>query len=714
MIRNINFVLLICIFFITIAQTDRLSAQSSGVSTPTKKEFKNYSYQGRHSSIELYATTDSYILHLKPNAGWRIFWKNPGDSGSPLKINWMQYPEGWNGNWKWPQPNRIQTNEEVNFGYKDSIYLISDSAHNNITNSEKTLSGEFRWMVCKEECETENAEITALDISKNPGMLSKLNSEISNLSHHYPIQKDPNWKFGFRTTSDKYIIELDFQNSDLDIKQSENPNIDFFPDDPGSVSAKLLNIRKVSDSVWEMDLSKPDHLESEPEILSGLLVIGDKSFDISIGKESSYFFIQAIIFAFLGGLLLNLMPCVFPILAMKAMSVVGSNNLLTKDRRKDSFFYAMGIIVFFWILFFVFAALKSGGSALGWGFQLQNPAFLFLLVLLFVFMGFQMLGWLEFSVGVSGKISQLTEKKGGSGSFFSGGLAVLVATPCTAPFMGTALAFALSESIWIGFPIFTALGLGMAIPIVVLQNSSFIAKRIPKPGPWMETFKEFLAFPLFLTAVWLLWILTGITDRNQGFFVLAGIIILVFILWAVKKVQRPAIKAILFASFLATIVSLSYDLVISHSSKQSSLSGKNLLTNPDSILNFGNSNENSEFAYGFDNATPYSKQILMSALKTKSPVFFYFTADWCVTCKYNEKTVFNLHSVKNKFLTNEVIVIKADWTNEDPAITEALESYGRNGVPLYVFFPERNRKNPKILPQILTKEILTQEMRLTQ
>lgn len=410
--------------------------------------------------------------------------------------------------------------------------------------------------------------------------------------------------------------------------------------------------------------------------------------------------LEATVFAFLGGIILNLMPCVFPVLAMKALTVVQSKNLSSKERWKDTGFYTLGILFFFWVLYFLFLILKAGGSSLGWGFQLQNPGFIFILVFFFLFMAFQMLGWIEFSLGVSGRLARLSSSKSSLGSFISGGVAVLVATPCTAPFMGSALAFAFSSSPFIGFIVFSSLGLGMALPLILVQNVPFLSKFLPKPGAWMLTFKEILAFPLLLTAAWLFWVFMGISGKDESFYILACIVFLFFLIWLSKKIDKPLIRSLVFSFLIISIFGIAY------STEKQSKAANSFWKTP------GNLFQKELWETGYESSVSYSDSNLQLALESEQPVFLYFTADWCVSCKYNEKTVFRTDSILKYLKDNKVLVLKADWTNEDPEISKALESYGRNGVPLYVFYKNGKKSLPIFLSQILTPDIAIQEFNL--
>lgn len=652
-------------------------------------------FQGKHSSAELVllaGENDSYlVLDMEPSPGWHLYWKNPGDSGSSLLVDWKSLPQPLDGSWSWPYPVRIELGSIQNFGYESRFRLISSIPKpiNQEDLRKNPIRGLFQWSVCKEECVVESAELTARVLTPNltdyKPYLSSIKKELETI---HPRKMENHWKASFQEKDNHYGLELELGESFPNgIKQ-----IEFFPIQKEILSTDRPSIRQISNTLYEIDLKKVKDSEDEPDLLTGLFVLDGVPYEISFSRETSYFFLQAIIFAFLGGLLLNLMPCVFPILTMKAMSVVQSSSMESKQKRKDSIFYSLGIISFFWLLYLIFLGIKAGGSSLGWGFQLQNPSFVFLLALLFVLMGFQMMGWIEMTVGVKGSLANLTDKKGHWGSYFSGALAVLVATPCTAPFMGSALAYAFSESPIAGLSIFTSLGLGMAVPVALLQNSKLVAKWIPKPGEWMNTFKELLAFPLFLTAVWLLWVLAGVTNRNDAFYALAGIIIILLLIWVFKKIKKPTKKTLLLSFILATI--LGFALTIQPVKKLSSINSSKI-------------NSQSAIKFGFENHINYSTDNLKQALETNHSVFLYFTADWCVTCKYNERSVLATEEIESFFKENKILVVKADWTNEDPEITKALESFGRSGVPLYIFYPKEKKSNPKILPQLLSTANLT-------
>ena len=382
--------------------------------------------------------------------------------------------------------------------------------------------------------------------------------------------------------------------------------------------------------------------------------------------------LNMILLALAGGVILNLMPCVLPVLSLKALSLTSGHNL--KEQKQHGWSYTLGVMTTFVTIAAVLLAVRAGGQAVGWGFQLQTPWFVTALILLFLVMGLSLSGLVEFGGKWMGMGQNLTSGTSLQSSYFTGVLASVVASPCTAPFMATALGFALAQPALIALSIFAALGLGMALPFLLLSYVPKLGEYLPKPGAWMETFKQALAFPLYLTALWLLWVL----GRQLGSSSMAGIAIaglgIIFIYWLSvhSKTIRP------FGHVLAL-------LVVGYASWNISQ-----VTPPEN----GGLSESSVWE-------SYSPERLKELRQAGEPVFVNMTADWCITCKANEKRVFTeerLQDMKDKGIT----LIQGDWTNYNPEITKLLEEYGRGGVPLYVLFPSGTDGEAKVLPQILS------------
>lgn len=384
-----------------------------------------------------------------------------------------------------------------------------------------------------------------------------------------------------------------------------------------------------------------------------------------------------LVFALLGGIILNLMPCVFPILSIKALSLTTA-HLSNHGKHLHGLAYTLGIILSFMAIAALLMLLRSAGEAIGWGFQLQSPLFVGVLIYLFVLMGLGFSGQLTFGTRLMSLGQNATQGQGLTASFMTGLLATLVASPCTAPFMGTALGFALTQPNWIAMSTFAALGLGMALPMLLLSWWPGMAEKMPKPGPWMERFKELLAFPLYLSATWLLWVLGRQAGSDTVAAVICGIVLILFSLWLLKL--NKASPASRFMITAAVIILVIIALILPWQTNKSS-------NNSDAVWQ------------------PYSAATLQSLRNNGQAVFVNLTADWCITCLANEKLALSSDQFIATLQANNITYLKGDWTNYNPAITKLLNQHHRSGVPLYLFYPE-GAEEPQILPQILTESIV--------
>ena len=381
-----------------------------------------------------------------------------------------------------------------------------------------------------------------------------------------------------------------------------------------------------------------------------------------------------LLLAFAGGAILNLMPCVFPILSLKVLSFASSTD---EDRHLQSWVYTAGVVLSFVLVAAVLIGLQQAGNAVGWGFQLQSPGFVIALAYLFIAMGLSLSGVIEFGGSLMNVGSGLANRGGTSGSFFTGVLAVVVASPCTAPFMGTALGFAVSQPPMIGLLVFAALGAGMAAPLLLFSYSGAARAMMPKPGPWMETLKQFLAFPLYATALWLFWVAGRQTGINTMSAALAGALMLALGLWlwdhrSWRKVATIACIGVAIA--LGAVRGLD-----------------------------GGPGTSTEFA---DGKVRWSERNVIALREQGKAVFVDVTADWCITCKANEAAVLFTEDISLAFESSGVVYMIADWTNHNAEIAALLEKHGRTGIPLYLMYPADPDAEPLILPQILTKSIV--------
>jgi len=402
----------------------------------------------------------------------------------------------------------------------------------------------------------------------------------------------------------------------------------------------------------------------------------------SQGKQS---LLLMMLFALMGGFILNLMPCVFPVLSIKALSFMSSAHS-AKHLQWHSWVYTAGIICSFLVLVLVLMLLRSAGEVVGWGFQLQSPVFIALLVYLFFVLGLSLSGFFTIGSRWVGLGQQLTEGKETKSAFFTGVLAVLVSSPCSVPFMGVALGYALTQSGLETVLVFSALGFGLALPFIVLSHFPALANRLPKPGPWMERLKQFLAFPLYLTVVWLLWVLGHQAGSDAVTLLLAGMVLLVFAIWLYQPASTGGSVSLL-SRLLAVAVIVTAFVVPFMGLGQNASAQEKSIVNSDSFWQ------------------PYNEETLKRLRTEGKPVFVELTADWCITCLMNEKAALHRDSVMLEMENKGVVYLRGDWTNGDAAITAVLKKFQRGGVPLYLLYLP-GKDFPVILPQLLTEDIV--------
>lgn len=398
----------------------------------------------------------------------------------------------------------------------------------------------------------------------------------------------------------------------------------------------------------------------------------------SPSTTDSGWIVKAIIFALLGGMILNLMPCVFPVLSIKVMSLAAA------DRTRlaiHGWAYTLGIVVCFVGFAIALLLARKGGEAIGWGFQLQSPGLIAALAYLFFVMGLSMSGLINFGSSWMGAGQNLTQKSGLSGSFFTGVLAAVVASPCTAPFMGAALGFALTQPAIACLAVFAALGFGMALPLLVLCYLPALAARLPKPGAWMDNLKQFLAFPLYLSAIWLLWVFGRQTSVSGMAALCAGAVAIAFGCWLLGREARGFWQLVRRFCIAASWIMAT-------------------------VLVWQGAESREQKATTDSRWQAYTPELVASLRAEGRPVFINLTADWCLTCLANERIALHTRATEQAFDKLNVATIKGDWTNTDPKITELLQEYGRSGVPLYLWFPANTSEKAIILPQLLTQNLL--------
>jgi len=598
-------------------------------------------------------------LHIQSIPGWHVYWQNPGDSGAPPEIGSTTDDVEISG-MSWPVPQPIQEGPFTVYGYKGEVTIPFT-----LKSSSKNLDINVNWLICEEICVPESGDfaITLSASTADQAFVAKAREAVPGTNHEtgtfYQDAKHiyiglPE-KLGAEELADGYhlfpVTDQLISNQQVQkVMQSTQdqyvikvPTSDFMIDDLQQFTG-LIQGRDGPVYVTFDHTPTPFSLE-RPEPDTGLIWI--------------------ILAAFLGGAILNLMPCVFPILSIKILSYVKKAGKNKKHIREEGLSFTAGVMLSFIAIAFLLVGLKSAGHELGWGFQLQSPEFILGLIFLFFFMSLSLSGFIELGTSLMGVGNHLTQKPGHKGAFFSGILATIVATPCMGPFMATAIGFALSQSNIIIFTIFLALGFGMAAPYLLLTLYPRLLVSLPKPGPWMDTFKEAMAWPLYLTVVGLVWVLSQQIGATGVLAALTGCTLIGFGVWLNRKLHGKA--GLIGALTLALLLATGY---------QAGQPPVNLAK------------------------VPYSAEQLTAYRDSSSSVFVNMTAAWCLTCKLNEQTTLKRDVVVQAFNDEGVIYMEGDWTNYDDDITKFLESFQRAGVPLYVYYPAGG--DPVILPQLLT------------
>ena len=641
---------------------------------------------------------------------WHTYWQNPGDSGTPFRIKW-NLPEGFEiSNIHWPVPKKIPYGPLLNYGYEDNVVLLQKlTAPDELPEEPVTLTADIELLVCKETC---IPEYGSYDLTLNdPESMGEDNAAyLEKALTKLPENKDI--LATFSETDKNFTLTLD-------IDQEETTRIDLntlqiLPIDWGLVDNTANAKGNIDGTELTITQKRGDRALSDLKTINALVTYqtagGDaKAIQISAAHQttaptigmpapeitpaiSQISLAQAILYALIGGMILNLMPCVFPVLSLKALSLVKIADRHPTTAKIHGLAYTAGVILSFIAVASLLLLLKSAGEQIGWGFHLQNPVIIAALAVLLFIIGLNLAGFFEFGKNLA--IGQkLTEGNKPVSSFFTGILATIVATPCTAPFMAGAIGFALTQTPLVNLTVFAALGLGLALPYLALSFAPALQSALPKPGAWMNTFKQLLAFPMFLTAIWLVWVL----GKQAGTFGILQILIamtaITFGLWLQK--HKPA--KTLWRKILRVITLLTFALGIILIAAQK--------TRPSDPQTQNAAKDIKQTSQAF------SPERLDDLLNTDMPVFVEMTAAWCITCKVNQAVAIDTKRTKELFKDNNVTYLIGDWTNQDPEITKYLNTYGRDGVPLYVYYGPKNpqtqeRPEPYVLPQILTPGII--------
>ena len=589
--------------------------------------------------------------------GWHTYWINPGDSGGP-PIFEFNSPSNWDIKENiWPGPQKIIYPPLMTFGYVDEVIFPFILNLKNLNDQTTEITTKF--LVCDDICVPEEA---TLELSLKNGILNidERPEELNKWLNRVPIRAPP-----------EMILSSNQNNFTLEYASLDS-NSYFFPFDDSVMD--YSDGQNFSNNVLTFEV-----FDDFNESLKGVVNIGQNYYEVEQKNEtvnaetiSGISLFTAIIFAFLGGLILNLMPCVLPVIALKGLSLVKSSAESNSSVTLNASAYVVGVIATFMTIAAILVYLKNAGEMIGWGYQLQSPFIVTILSILIFGIGVYLIT--DLSVGGSlGKLEKHTDGSGPFNSFLTGTLAVVVASPCTAPFMGAALGFALIQPDIFSYVVFLFLALGFALPYFLIALFPSLVNFLPKPGKWMESLKQFFGLMMFAAAIWLLWVLANQVDANSILFVLIGWFLLAFASWLI-------ITKIKFAVYISGIIGLIWVYQLSE------WDFKDVeVMNDDGSISWSIEKENE--------------------LRLNEQAYFInFTAAWCITCKVNEAVAFS-DDVFNTFKEKNITYLKADWTNRNAEIAGQIEKYNRSGIPLYIYW-DKTLDEPIVLNEILTENYL--------
>ena len=659
-----------------------------------------------HAAVELIAEHAAVVpgdqflgaLKLDLQDGWHVYWKNAGDSGEPPEIEWKLADGVSAGAFTWPAPHAIPIATLMNYGYEHQVVLpFQVNLPAGLKAGDKVeLKGQARWLICSDVCVPEQAQINlTLPVEASPRSdeaASKLIFETLSAipqpaSGEMKVQRTP---MGFR---------LGVVDADLAAALKTAISARFYPDGSEIENAAKQKVEH-GPAGLAIDLKASDFAVKGDAPLSGVIVVelkagARRAVEVkatpgplpqgvtgkalgaageAIGPVALLAILSA---AFLGGLVLNLMPCVLPVLSIKAAGLVHTAHD-PKASRAHGLYYTAGVIICFLAIGAILVALRAAGEQAGLGFQLQYPPLVAVFALLMFAVGLNLLGVFEIGASLMGLGGDIADKGGASGAFFTGLLAAFVGAPCVGPFMAPAVGVALSQPPLVVLTVFFVIGLGLASPFLLLSFTPALARLLPKPGKWMATFRQALAYPMFLTAIWLLWILAAQAGSDGVIIVVIGATGLAFGVWLAEKIGKG-----LIGRGIAAIVILTAFIA-------------------PAVLSAGLTAPADAAAVTADiDAKPWSPQLVSELQSQKKVIFVDFTARWCATCQVNKKLALESAAVKKAFSDHDVAFLVADWTNRDAVIAEALAEHDRAGGPLSLVSPAAGGP-PAVLPQVLS------------
>lgn len=641
------------------------------------------------------------VLRLKMREGWHTYWRNAGDSGEATDITW-DLPSGFQaGPILWPTPHRLPVGPITNYGFEGEILLpVEFSAPSALPSGPLAIKAKARWLVCSDVCIPEEADLhLALrggDSVIDPVWAPRIAEALAHLpkAAQAPARITRNSDGSARVTGNvpawqgktaRALAFFPYARDQIDHAAAQPStftgntfSLTLQPQPNGLLGTQalsgVLSAEVKTTKGWQAEAVEINAQPGEalaPAPTPGGQGAGNSGLGLS----------GAILFAFLGGLILNIMPCVFPVLSIKALSFASTP---AAEARRHGVFFLAGVMATFLALAGLLIGLQTAGAAIGWGFQLQQPLVVAALALVFFALGLNLLGAFEIGTSLQGVGSGLAARSGDLGAFATGALAVIAASPCTAPFMGGALGFAATQPAAISLGVFAALGLGFAAPFTLLSFAPALRRLLPKPGVWMARFKEILAFPMLATAIYMIWVLVQQRGADGALAVLSAMLAIGFWVWAWRASGKAGLRVGAGIISLGILGAALYAIAPRQAPKTQAAQAA-----------LG--------ASAHEGGIAWSSAAVEAARGEGRVVLINFTAAWCVTCKVNEALVFSRPEVMAAFERNNVAYFVGDWTSQDPLIKAELSRHGRQGVPLYVLY-RPGAQAAQILPQQLSVE----------
>lgn len=669
------------------------------------------SARAAHTQVTLILSADSARpgdtvmagVHLKMEPGWHTYWKNSGEAGMPTKIEWQLPPGVTNGDVQWPLPQKLPPADVTTYGYEDEVVLLVPlKLAANLKPGPLDLKAKVSWLECKEQCIPGSGDVEA---KLNIGDATKSSSDAALINLWQSKTPQSNNLFSFQAhwekslAADTRTMIIEGNQTAADIIPIES--VDFFPDSSDAFEVQGQTEKVDSKNGFALRKTVKKFSGDWPSKISGVIVIeGNKQrwgfeMNVPIGSaaaapaavstsqaggvsSSPKALWKMLLYGFVGGLILNIMPCVLPVIALKILGFVGEARNNPGRIRMLGLVYTLGVLVSFLVLASIVIGVRSAGHRAGWGMQFSDPHFVAALTILVLLVALNLFG--VFEVTLSGRAMDvaggLASKHGFGGAFFNGVLATILATPCTAPFLSIALGFAFAQTAAIILLIFLSIGIGLALPYLVLSFQPSWLKWLPKPGVWMEKFKMFMGFPMLATAIWLFTLVSGGVDKSMALWFGLFLVVLACGAWIWGEfVQRGRGRRV-----LAAVASIAL------------------------VGGFG--------AYAFTRGAdqiqwqPWSTAAVAKAQSEGHPVLVDFTADWCLTCQVNKRVAIEVPSVRSKLKQTGSVTLIGDYTRQPDDITAELSHYSRAGVPLVLVFPGKADAAPEVLPEVLTPGIV--------